>query len=84
MAEQILTSGYDVAGGAVEYGAELLEASPESALVQARYRIGAIQLTDVDGSVVNEAPESQWTTQVFQLRRQEDGSWLILAARSLP
>jgi hypothetical protein len=84
VAEEILSTGYQVSGGLVEHKTVEVQDSADGALVQVRYRISEIELTDSSGTVVGTAPTTDWRTQVLEIRQQPDGSWLIISAEQLP
>jgi hypothetical protein len=83
VAAQILDTNLTVLGGEVDYNASILPADGSITLLSVSYSITPIRLLDQNGEQVQSAPSTGPLEQIFQLGRQEDGTWKVLTIEDL-
>lgn len=83
VAESILNSGLTAEGGQITFTAGISQLSPNSAVVTVVRRLGAFTLRDSSGAAAESIPESDPSTEIYQLSRTADG-WIVVAITKLP
>jgi hypothetical protein len=84
VAKDILDRGLNVEGGQIEWTVRVDSVDGRSAVATVTRTIGPIRLIDKTGSLVQEAPQSDAVTEVYQLTKGLDGKWVISSIDPLP